>query len=74
LSTQRITPDQHDFPPGLSQPALRALFHAGYTRLAQLTKVTEKEIAALHGMGPKGIRMLKEALQARGKSFAKPNS
>jgi predicted flap endonuclease-1-like 5' DNA nuclease len=68
----KITPDQHTFPAGLSQPALRALFTAGYTRLAQLTKVTEKELAGLHGMGPKGIRILKEALQAQGKSFAKP--
>ena len=72
MPDSKITPDQHDFPPGLSQPALRALFGAGYTRLAQLTKATEKEIANLHGMGPKGIRMLKAALAAKGKSFAKP--
>ena len=72
MPVSKITPDQHDFPPGLSQPALRALFHAGYTRLAQLTKATEKEIADLHGMGPKGIRLLKEALTAKGKAFAKP--
>jgi hypothetical protein len=72
MSVPVITPDQHDFPPGLSQPALRALFHAGYKRLNQLTKVTEKEIADLHGMGPKGIRMLKEGLAAKGKSFAAP--
>jgi hypothetical protein len=72
MPTQKITPDQHDFPPGLSQPALRALFGAGYTRLRQLTQATEKEIAGLHGMGPKGIRLLKAALEAQGKSFARP--
>jgi hypothetical protein len=31
--------------------------------------VTEREVANLHGMGPKGIRMLKEALSAKGWSF-----
>jgi len=72
LPVSKITPDQHDFPPGLSQPALRALFGAGYTRLAQLTKATEKEIADLHGMGLKGIRILKAGLAAKGKSFATP--
>jgi hypothetical protein len=72
MSVPPISPNQHDFPAGLSQPALRALFHAGYTRLNQLTKATEKEIADLHGMGPKGVRILKEGLAAKGKSFAAP--
>ena len=74
MSVPVITPDQHDFPPGMSQPSLRALFHAGYKRLNQLTKATEKEIAGLHGMGPKGIRILKEGLAAKGKAFATPKA
>jgi predicted flap endonuclease-1-like 5' DNA nuclease len=61
---------QAAFPEGMSQPALRALASAGYTRLAQLTKVRAAEIAKLHGMGPKGIRLLREALQAQGLDFA----
>jgi len=72
LPIQKITPDQHDFPPGVAQPALRALFGAGYTRLAQLTKVTEADLMALHGMGPKALRLIKAALKARGLAFAKP--
>lgn len=63
-------PQTHDFPTGLSRPAQRALSHAGYTQLAQLTAVSAAEIAKLHGMGPKGIRILQEELQARGLSFA----
>lgn len=59
-----------DFPAGLSQPALRALHGAGYERLEQLTQATEAEIGGLHGMGPKSIWMLNEALAARGLSFA----
>jgi hypothetical protein len=60
---------QHDFP-RTSQPALSALLAAGYTRLDQLTTVTEADLLKLHGMGPKAIGILREALAAQGKSFA----
>jgi DNA-directed RNA polymerase alpha subunit len=59
-----------DFPKGLSQPALRALDGAGYTRLEQLTEVTEAELMKLHGFGKKGLEMLRGALAERGLSFA----
>ena len=55
-----------DFPPKLGRPARDALIVAGYTRLEQLTQVTEKELLRLHGMGPKGIRQLREGLAERG--------
>ena len=57
-----------DFPK-VSQLALRALEAAGITRMEQLAKYSETEIANLHGMGPKGIRILKQALKERGLSF-----
>ena len=56
--------------PGLSKPAQRALHAASYTHLDKLTTVTEIKLLALHGMGPKGIAVLRSALHARGKSFA----
>ena len=59
-----------DFPPKLSKPAQRALAGAGYVRLAQLTEVRESDLAKLHGMGPKALGQLREALAARGESFA----
>jgi len=59
-----------DLPTGLAKPAQRALAGAGYNRLEQLTRVSEPEILALHGMGPKGIRQLREALAEKGWSFA----
>lgn len=65
-----MTHQESDFPAGLSEPARRALAGAGYTRLEQLSRVSEAEIKRLHGMGPKGIRLLREALAARGLSFA----
>jgi hypothetical protein len=59
-----------DFPPKLSKPAQRALEHAGYTQLDQLTAVRESDLAKLHGMGPKALGQLREALTAQGKAFA----
>ncbi len=69
-----MTQQESDFPAGLSAPALRALAGAGYTRLEQLSRVTESEIKRLHGMGPKGIRLLRQALEAKGLSFAEGKS
>jgi uncharacterized protein YdhG (YjbR/CyaY superfamily) len=61
-----------DLPPGLAQPARRALAGAGYTRLEQFTRVTEAELLQLHGMGPKALKAIRKALQARGLAFAEP--
>lgn len=59
-----------DLPQGLSAPARRALAAAGYTRLDQLASVSEAALLRLHGIGPKAIRQLREALAARGLAFA----
>ena len=58
-----------DFP-FIGAPARGALHHAGYTSLEQLTELTEKELLALHGVGPKAVRILREALAERGQAFA----
>lgn len=58
-----------DFPK-IGKPALRALNYAGYSRLEQLTQVSEQELLSLHGMGPKAMRLLGEALAEKGWSFA----
>jgi hypothetical protein len=68
-----MTPNQSpepDFPTGIGRPATRALTVAGYTRLEQLTTVTEKELLKLHGMGPNALGILHSALEARGLRFA----
>ncbi len=57
------------FPRGVAKPAVRALIAAGYTTLDQLSKAGEADIAGLHGMGPKALGILREALMERGKSF-----
>lgn len=56
-------------PSGIGKPATRALGGAGYTRLTQLTQVTEADLLQLHGVGPKAVRILREALAAVGQSF-----
>jgi hypothetical protein len=61
-----------DFPRQIGRPATGALAAAGYTRLEQLTHVTEAELLKLHGVGPKAIRILRETLAAQGLSFVKP--
>lgn len=58
------------FPPGLGRPALRALRGAGYTCLEQLSGVPGAELLRLHGLGPKGVGLLRTALAAQGLSLA----
>ena len=53
----------------VSRPAQRALEAAGYTRLEELTHVSEKHLLTLHGFGPKGIRMLNAELAKRGEAI-----
>jgi predicted flap endonuclease-1-like 5' DNA nuclease len=58
-----------EFPRGIGKPATRALANAGYTHLDQLASVREKDLAALHGMGPKALGILRTALRGMGKDF-----
>lgn len=53
----------------LSAPARRALEREGINTPEILSTFTEKEIRALHGMGPATIPLLKEALQLNGLDF-----
>jgi DNA-directed RNA polymerase alpha subunit len=55
----------------LSAPARRALENNKIKTLLQLSKHTEKEILAFHGMGKSSIPKLKEALGEKGLSFKK---
>jgi hypothetical protein len=73
MMQQKNEATEHDFPKGLAQPAIWALIGAGYTRLEQLTAVKEADLLKLHGMGPKAIGLLREALSDKGLSFAKPD-
>ena len=54
---------------GIAAPAQRALAAAGYTYAEELVNVQQKDLAALHGMGPKALRILAAFLQGKGLSF-----
>ncbi len=55
--------------PKLAAPAQRALASIRVSDLKQLSKLTETELAQLHGMGPNALSKLREALKAHGLSF-----
>jgi predicted flap endonuclease-1-like 5' DNA nuclease len=61
--------DDSGFPRGIGAPATRALHGAGYTQLRQLAGVPAAELKKLHGMGPKALRILQEALAEQGLSL-----
>lgn len=62
--------EKDNFPSGLSQPARRALANAGIENLEQLARFNKDQIKQMHGIGPKALELLQQALQARGLSFA----
>ncbi|QOR69855.1 hypothetical protein IM660_14500 [Ruania alkalisoli] len=56
--------------PAIGKPATRALAAAGITTLDQVATRSEAELLAMHGVGPKAVRILGDALAERGLSFA----
>jgi predicted flap endonuclease-1-like 5' DNA nuclease len=56
--------------PKIGAPATGALNAAGYTRLDQLADASRAELGALHGVGPKAIRILEESLEEHGLRLA----
>ena len=52
--------------PKISGPANDALDAAGLTTLEDVARAGRSDVAALHGMGPKGIRILNEAIERAG--------
>ena len=55
--------------PAIGRPAAAALGLAGITTLDEVARHTEEELLALHGMGPKAVRILREALAAGGRTL-----
>jgi hypothetical protein len=56
-----------DLPKAIGRPATQALISAGITTLTQVAQLTEAELLAMHGVGPKAVRILQEALSATGR-------
>jgi len=49
-------------PRGIGVPARRALAAAGITDLRQIEARSDADLLARHGVGPKAVRLLREAL------------
>ena len=52
--------------PKIGAPATRALNGAGYTSLGQLAGVPRSDLAKLHGVGPKALRIIEDELERHG--------
>jgi len=68
-TTEATHPNKAAFPPGVGGPALRTLSSAGIQSMADLARWSEADLARLHGMGPKALGALRDALEASGRSF-----
>ena len=55
--------------PKIGAPATRALASIGITRLSQLASHRTEELRALHGLGPRAIKLLQDATNDQGLSF-----
>jgi hypothetical protein len=55
--------------PRIGAPATRALIAAGYSSLRQLAGVPRSELARLHGVGPKALKIIADQLEQHGLSL-----
>ena len=54
----------------IGRPAITALLAAGITTLDQVAACRPRDLLAMHGVGPKAVRVLSAALAERGRTFA----
>lgn len=62
--------EESELPAALGKVARRELALHGFTRLDQFGGASEKQLLAIHGVGPKAIRILREHLESSGQSLA----
>ena len=55
-----------DLPNEIGKTAARVLSQNGIITLEQIVSRSKKELLAIHGVGPKAVRILGEALVAKG--------
>jgi predicted flap endonuclease-1-like 5' DNA nuclease len=58
-----------EFPPSVGRVAPRSLAAWGITTNEQLAEHSTRELLAIHGVGPKAIRLLGEEMQKRGLAY-----
>jgi DNA-directed RNA polymerase alpha subunit len=70
IVTMKESSAEYSLPVKLAKPAQRALQNAGITTLKQLSKLSEQEVAKLHGIGKNAIQQISKTLADNGLSFA----
>ncbi len=58
--------------PSIGRPARGALAAEGIDTLEQVAALTEEELLAVHGVGPKAVRLLRQALAEAGLTLGGP--
>ncbi|MGS0686548.1 DNA-binding protein [Nakamurella sp. GG22] len=56
-------------PATIGRPAFRALDAAGIRTLSDVSAVTEAQLLALHGVGPRAVTVLRAWLEEHGQQF-----
>lgn len=70
--TEQDPLDRSELTRAAGRPARRELAVHGYTTYEDLTRATAAELLAIHGVGPKAVRILGEELAARGLAYREP--
>lgn len=72
VSTRQLPDDAFsaDFPNAIGRPANAALVANGITTLDQVAAMTKQQLLAIHGVGPKAVRILEAELNKRGRSLS----
>jgi predicted flap endonuclease-1-like 5' DNA nuclease len=68
MSTPDVRP-VGDLPDAIGKTAARELSLNGITNLERVSAHTERDLLAIHGVGPKAVRILREVLAERGLTF-----
>lgn len=69
MSTSHL-PERIGDLPAIGRPANSALLESGITTLEQVAALSERQLLAMHGVGPKAVRILRTALAEHGLNFA----
>ncbi|WP_084103194.1 hypothetical protein [Demequina sp. NBRC 110056] len=68
MSTRDVPAQVGDLPP-IGRPANSALMALGVTTLEGVASLGRTRLLALHGVGPKAVRLLEEECERRGVAF-----
>jgi hypothetical protein len=66
MAPKSVEPGRTPLPRGIAAPARRALAHAGVETLEQVAALGGRNLAGMHGICPRTLAQLEDALDERG--------